>query len=168
MEIIKSLTDKLVKVPKYIEEILSDSTASYLDMNRYIQLDEYTCGVQATCAILDYYGKARSIKNVEKILKVHQRGYVSESAMFKLFRDRGLKISVRHNATLRTIKEAIDDYEAPLLTTIYDFEHWIVVYGYSQSSIFVLDSLLEHRRVKWSKEDFKYCWDKWGAIVYEK
>ncbi len=39
MEIIKSLTDKLVKVPKYIEEILSDPSTSYLDMNRYLQLD---------------------------------------------------------------------------------------------------------------------------------
>ena len=54
-----------------------------------------------------------------------------------------------------------------MLTTIDDGDHWIVVYGYSKSKIYVLDSVGYRPFVKWSKAKFKKRWDNWGAIVYK-
>lgn len=167
MGLIKDVVEKVFSIPKKIEEITSDRSASYLGMDRSIQLDGYSCGVQSVYAILNYYGKARSIKNVEKLLGAYDRGYASESAIYKLFRERNLKISKRNKATMKTIKESIDEYEAPMLTTIDDGAHWIVVYGYSKTNIFVLDSIVYRPFVKWSKQSFKERWDNWGAIIYK-
>lgn len=178
MRLIKDVVEKAMSVPKKIEEITSDRSASYLEMDRSIQLDGYSCGVQAAYSILNFYGKARSINNVEKLLGAYERGYASESAIYKLFRERNLRISKRNNATIKTIKESINEYEAPFLTTIDDDEHWIVVYGYSKNNIFVLDSApvsIDFRKfsvdlkpfVKWSKTKFKNRWDNWGAIIYK-
>jgi len=167
MGIIKDITDTVMSAPKWFEEMTSDYTASYLEMDRFIQLDGYSCGVQSAYAILNYYGKARSINNIENILGAYDRGYASEKTIYKLFRERNLKISKRNKATIKTIKESIDEYESPMLTTIDNTEHWIVVYGYSKSSIFVLDSIIYRPFVKWSKESFKERWDNWGAIIYK-
>lgn len=166
MGIIKDITDTVISFPKLIEEINSDDTASYLEMDRSIQLDRYSCGVQAAYSILNFYGKALSINNVEKLLGTDTNG-TSETALIKLFRRKGLKVSYRKTATFFTIKESIDEYVAPFLTTIDNGNHWIVVYGYSRTSIFVLDSSLKRPFVKWSKTKFKSRWDKWGAIIYK-
>lgn len=167
MSLIKDVVEIVMSVPKVIEEITSDRGASYLEMDRSIQLDGYSCGVQSAYSILNYYGKARSINNVEKLLGAYERGYASEAAIYKLFRERNLKISKRSKATIKTIKESIDEYEAPMLTTIDETDHWIVVYGYSKSSIFVLDSIVYRPFVKWSKKRFKKRWDNWGAIIFK-
>ena len=71
------------------------------------------------------------------------------------------------NGDQSTIKEAIDDYEAPMFTTIDDMVHWIVVYGYPKSKTYVLDSISSHLLVKWCKNKFRYHWDNWGAIIYK-
>jgi ABC-type bacteriocin/lantibiotic exporter with double-glycine peptidase domain len=167
MGLIKDLVDKAMSIPKHIEENISDESSSFLDMDRSMQLDGYSCGVQSTYSILKYYGKARSIDNVDNQLNAYDRGYASETSIYKLFRTRKLKISKRSKATIATIKEAIDDYEAPMLTTIDNESHWIVVYGYSKSKIYVLDSVGLRPFVKWSKDKFKERWDNWGAIIYK-
>ena len=133
----KHISDNAIKPIKYIEEISSDESASYLEgMERSLQLDGYSCGVQATFSILKYYGKARSVQNVDKLLNAYNMGYASESAIYKLLRKRKLKVSRRLNANISTIKGSIDVYEAPMLTTIDGYEHWIVVYGYSKKKYF--------------------------------
>lgn len=175
---VKSSFDKVMNVLKSFEELLSEDDSVFLEMERAIQIDHYSCGVQATYSILKYYGRARSIPNIEKLLNAYNRGYTSESSIYKLLRERKLKISKRNNANFSSIKESIDEYEAPMLSTINDGDHWIVIYGYSPKSIFVLDSApisvnlkklsLEMKPfVKWDKEKFKTHWDKWGAIVYQ-
>jgi len=54
-----------------------------------------------------------------------------------------------------------------MLTTIDDTKHWIVVYGYSKSSIVVLDSIIYRPFVKWSKESLKERRGNRGAIIYK-
>ena len=163
---LKTLTEKAINPIKRGEEYF-DSDASILpNMERSLQFDGYSCGVQSTYIILKHYGKARSVQNVDNELCAFQRGYASETAIYKLLRKRNLKVSRRLKANISTIKESIDEYEAPMLTTIDGNDHWVVIYGYSQTNIYVLDSVLLRPFVRWSKADFKARWDKWGAIIY--
>lgn len=93
MGISKEVVDVAMNLPKKIEEYYSDESASYLEgIDKSIQLDTYSCGMQSAYAILNYYGKARSISKIEKILGTNKDG-TTESAIYKLFRERNLKIS---------------------------------------------------------------------------
>ncbi len=85
-------------------------------------MDSYSCGVQATYYILEYFGKNISYEQVCKKLGVDDRGYASDSDIYILLRKK-IKISLRKSAKFNTIYEAIDYYEAPILTTLYDNEH---------------------------------------------
>lgn len=165
-EYIKPAIDSIFNKIRKVEEKLPETNSHILNIERSLQLDSYSCVVQSTFAILKYYGKVKSINNVEKLLGTDTNG-TSETALIKLFRRKGLKVSYRKTATFFTIKESIDEYVAPFLTTIDNGDHWIVVYGYSRTSIFVLDSSLKRPFVKWSKTKFKSRWDKWGAIIYK-
>ncbi len=167
MNTLKDLADKTMNVLKYFEENIPDNGASFLEMDKSMQLDDHSCGVQSTYSILKYYGKARSIDNIDNKLNAYNRGFASEASIYKLFRERKLKVSKRSKATIATIKESIDDYKAPMLTSIDDGDHWIVVYGYSKSKIYVLDSIVIRPFVKWSKDKFKARWDNWVAIIYK-
>jgi ABC-type bacteriocin/lantibiotic exporter with double-glycine peptidase domain len=163
----KIVSDRVFNKAKEVEESYYDYDSIFLEgMERSLQLDGYSCGVQAAFSILKYYGKARSPKKIDKLLKAYNRGYASEKAIYALFRERGLKISLRKKATLSTIKESILDYEAPMLTTIDDFDHWVVVYGYSKDRIYVLDSVGIRFFVRRNRKKFLSRWDHWGAIVY--
>lgn len=164
--ILKNLLDGIGNVARRISEFSLDDSARYLEgMRRSFQLDSYSCGVQATYSILKYYGKNISFERLREELGVEDRGYASELAIYKLLRKKRLKISLRKKATFQTIYEAIDDYEAPILTTTYNYEHWVVIYGYSKDHFLVIDSLPSF--VKRDKKAFRKYWDKWGAIVYE-
>ncbi len=165
-EYIKPAIDSVFNKIRKVEEKLPDTNCHILNIDRSLQLDSYSCGVQSTFVILKYYGKARSVKYVEKLLGTDKDG-TSETAIYKLFRKRGLKVSLRKTATFSTIKDSISNYEAPFLTTIYNYEHYIVVYGFSDSYIYVLDPLIKHPFVRWNKKKFKDRWDSWGAIIYK-
>ncbi len=65
MGLIKNIADRAMSVFKSIEETYSDENASFLKMDRSMQLDGYSCGVQSTYSILKYYGKARSVDNID-------------------------------------------------------------------------------------------------------
>lgn len=163
---IKKIIDGFGNVSKRLSELLLDDSANYLKgMRRSYQLDSYSCGVQATYSILKYYGKNILYEQVWEKLGVDDRGYASESAIYNLLRKKKLKISLRKTATFNTIYEAIDYYEAPILTTLYNYEHWVVIYGYSKDKFLVIDSLPSP--IKRDKKSFKRVWDKWGAIIYE-
>ena len=164
MKKIKELLDKAINTLNGLEE---DENDSVLDMERSLQLDKYTCGVQSAFSILKYYGKARSVQSVEEYLGPDEKVGTTETAIYRLFRDRKLKISKRDKANISTIKESIHEYESPMLTTINDYNHWVVVYGYSSTHIYVLDPVIFRPSVKWKKEKFKSAWDKWGAIIYK-
>jgi uncharacterized protein YvpB len=163
----KAKAEKLANKTKKYEEN-SDESASVLKMNRLIQLDTYTCGVQATHTILKYHGKAHSIKNTYNKLNVDKNGYATETSIYRLCRERGLIVSVRPYVGIKIIKESIDKYAAPILTTFNGINHWVVIYGYSDSHIYVLDSLPYRTSVKISKQEFRKECRCGGTIIYKK
>lgn len=168
---IKPAFDYISNKIRKAEEKLPDSNRHLLSIDKSLQLDIYSCGVQAAFNILKYYGKARSVSNVEKLLGTDRDG-TSETAIYKLFRQRGLKVRLRKTATYSTIKESIIDYGAPFITAIDtkinpDKSHWIVVYGFSDNYIYVLDPAIKRPFVRWKKKNFRARWDKEGAIIYK-
>lgn len=169
----KKAVDYILNQTKGIEEKLPDSNRHILNIDKSLQLDGYSCGVQSTFVILKYYGKAKSVRNVEKLLRTDNSG-TSEKNIYKLFRQRGLKISLRKKANLSTIKESIMDYKAPFLTSIdydpdpeKDKSHYIVVYGFSDNYIYVLDPAIKRPFVRLEKKKFGARWDKDGAIIFK-
>jgi len=163
---IKKVVDHIFNKMKANEEKSNGNSTHILNMDRSIQVDRYSCGVQSTSAILNYYGKAKSVNRIEKLLRTTDDG-TDEQYIYNLFRDRGLIVFKRINVNFSFIKKAIDYYKAPILTTIDDERHYIVVYGYSKSEIFVLDPILFRPFVKWSKKKFYQRWDYWGAIIHK-
>ncbi len=170
---IKPAIDYISNKIRKAEEKLPDTNRHILDIDKSIQPDNYSCGAQSTFAILKYYGKARSISNVEKMLGTTKDG-TSETRIYKLFRQRGLKVILNEKANFKTIKESIIKYKAPFLTTIdYDEDpekdksHWIVIYGFSDNYIYVLDPAIKRPFVRWKKKKFRDRWDKDGAIIYK-
>jgi len=163
---IKKAADQISNRIKEKEEKSIGNDAHILELDRSIQVDSYSCGVQSTYAILKYYGKAKSVNRIEKLLKTTDEG-TDEQNIYSLFRERGLIVYRRLNANFSFIKKAINYYQAPILTTIDEESHYIVVYGYSKYEIFVLDPVLLRPFVKWSKKKFYKRWDYWGAIIHQ-
>jgi hypothetical protein len=71
------------------------------------------------------------------------------------------------------LKAAINNGH-PVLVTLYDSEHYAVVYGYSSSHMFVMNSSVDisdggvgHLRCAVRKDRFRKVWDKWGLEVSE-
>ncbi len=162
---IRQPIDIIIQIPKRVEEMLSFDNASYINIRRSIQIDDFTCGAQSTYSILDYYDVSISRQDLERKLQVKKNGHADEQAIYRLLKNKGLKLLRKNKATLATIVEAIDEYESPFLTTIDNEDHWIVVYGYSDKNIFVLDPSIKRPFVKWDKAKFRSLWDKSGIIV---
>ncbi len=142
-----------------------DSDAQVLDMDRTLQLDNYSCGAKSAFMILNYYGRAKSIANVERKLKTTEEG-TSPVRIFSLLEKRGLRVLLKDRAKLRDIRDAIDD-GAPVLVPLYG-KHLAVAYGYSNGVIYVNDpSVMSSILCAWSTREFKDRWDRWCGIVYE-
>ena len=72
---------------------------------------------------------------------------------------------MKRSARLRDIKKAIDS-GCPALVTMYEGAHWAVVYGYSESHVYVVDSwVLSHVWCRVAKEKFREQLDKWMMFV---
>jgi len=57
----------------------------------------------------------------------------------RVLKQYGLSYGVKKSAKLRDIRKAIDS-GFPVLVTMYDGAHWAVVYGYSGSYVYVVES----------------------------
>jgi ABC-type bacteriocin/lantibiotic exporter with double-glycine peptidase domain len=115
--------------------------------------------------ILKYYKKARSVEATQKALRTTLKG-TSATSMIRLFRKRGLSVSLRSHAGFTDIYEAINYYNAPMLASLDDGNHWVIIYGYSVSEILVLDPSMKTLICRWEKRFFRQRWDNWGAIIY--
>ena len=164
----KKFIDTVIALMRKTEESFN-SGAEILNFHHSIQLDGYSCGAQCAYSILRYWNKKCTIDSVRDALGTDEKGYTSQTSIYKLFRRRGLKISDRKRTKIGDIMEAIDDYEAPMLITVDDEFHWCVVYGYSEGKIFVMNPLpiISSTFCGWRKKDFRDRWDRWGAIIYQ-
>ena len=81
-----------------------------------------------------------SIDKIKKKLGTDEYG-TDEKAILNLFKKKGLVVKTKWNATRKDIKKAVDK-GWPILITMYEGYHWVVIYGYSKTGVFVLDSAL--------------------------
>jgi hypothetical protein len=74
------------------------------------------------------------------------------------------------NPGLRELKAAIDN-DCPVLVSLYDGSHYSVIYGYSDSHLFVSNPSLNiltgygSMRCVITKSEFRGDWDRWGIVV---
>jgi len=146
-------------------EALAHPDAVILPFPRSIQLDTYSCGAHAVYAILKYFRKRCTYTTVEKQLRTDTDG-TSVSDIKRVFRQYNLKCR-----RLRDLKTAIKN-GCPVLVTLYDAEHYAVVYGYSATHIWVMNSSLDFTEdgvgslgCAVRKDRFKKIWDKWGIEI---
>lgn len=137
-----------------------------LDMYRVIQLDQYSCGIQSALVILKYFGKVNTINDILYDKRVLEEDGIDSNPLLNLIRSNGVKVTVNKNADLDDIKEALIECN-PVLISVDEGEHWVVVYGFSEDRIFVLDSsLYSSIRCSWTYEEFMDRWDdNWIAVV---
>jgi ABC-type bacteriocin/lantibiotic exporter with double-glycine peptidase domain len=161
---LKNFFDTICNAIKDVEEFLSPSAVVIPGIKRSVQLDGYSCGAQCAYVILKYYGKARSIDATKKALGTTKEG-TDTGPILRLLRKRGLRVSIKKDATLRNIYEAIDN-QWPILISVDDGDHWVVIYGYSEDGIYILDPALKSLLCEWSAEEFGGRWDEaWVGVV---
>jgi ABC-type bacteriocin/lantibiotic exporter with double-glycine peptidase domain len=161
---IKYIIDMVYNFIKSIEEILSPGSV-LLNMKRSIQLDSYSCGVQCVKMILNYYSIIKTPGEIKRGLKTKKEEGTDTEPILNYLRKSGLKVSVNKNAVLSNIHFAIANSN-PVLISIDNGEHWIIVYGYSANSIFTLDPSGKSISNKWELKEFFNRWDEnWIAVI---
>lgn len=161
--LVKSIVDWIARRVQVIEERRSPG-ATVLAVRRSVQLDRYSCGAQSAFMILRFFGKARSIEAVSKVLGTDTSG-TGTMALVRLFRRRGLKPRINAHADIDDLATAIE-LGAPSLVSMDDGEHWAVVYGYARGAVFLADpSIRRSVRVRLPIRAFCARWDRWAMAV---
>ncbi len=140
-----------------------------LHMPRYIQLNNYSCGIVCAFVILRFYGKVNSISEIIYNKNSLKKDGIDTEPLLNILKSNDVKISVNEDASLEDIKIALSNNE-PVLISIRDGDHWVVVYGYNKDRIFILDSSVRSSlKCSMLHEKFIELWDEnWIAIVSDK
>ncbi len=165
---IQQIVDLTATVLKSLEEQMHPSATILPCFPRSIQLDGYSCGAKSTYTILRYYRISCTTKSVERTLKTTYNG-TSVKNILRVLRQKGLSCKEVDKAKLSQIREAIDN-GSPVLISVFDGWHYSVVYGYSDSHIFVMNPSLDVTDMGsvWNavpRRRFADIWDHWGIIV---
>ncbi|HKJ82097.1 MAG TPA: cysteine peptidase family C39 domain-containing protein [Ignavibacteriaceae bacterium] len=160
-QLIKNKVERFTNYLNSIEK-QKDPNATYLGLRRFNQVDRYSCGIQCAYSILDYYKRLTTDVELDKLINKNGTDF---DVIKNIFQDYGLNISEKYDSSLLDIKNFIDK-EFPLLTTINDTEHWVVIYGYSMnkkgiSHLFIMDPVLKRLKAKWTINKFKKHWREW-------
>jgi len=163
---IKKQVDQVANIVKMIEEL--DPNATVLpNIFRSLQLDPFSCGLQSVFVILNYYRKKTTPGKLKKELQTDWSGTALPD-IERVFKKYGLKVRIIRRAKMKHLISAIDA-ECPVLISTLNGGHWAVVYGYSQSHIYLCDpSLITNLWCRIPKEEFQEQWDNWGMVVDSK
>jgi ABC-type bacteriocin/lantibiotic exporter with double-glycine peptidase domain len=163
LKTIKQSVDAVANIVKAIEEL--EPTAKVLpNIERSLQLDWYSCGAQSVFMILRFFGKRCSVERVKNQLQTDWSG-TGLPDIKRLFRKYGLYYQVIAKARISDLRHAIDSGLPALISTL-DGGHWSVVYGYSQSHVYVCDpSLMINAFCRVPIKRFKSQWDNWAMII---
>jgi len=157
--------NKFYNVLKLIEENLYNGRGTYLkNCKRSIQPDNLSCGVHAVASILQYYDKEVSTPELITLLGTNQDGTDTEP-MINALSSFDLNIEINETSSPRDIIDSVRS-GYPMLITVDDWEHWVVIYGFSDEGIFLLDSNRKNFRCHWHFNTFMDRWDdNWLAII---
>jgi ABC-type bacteriocin/lantibiotic exporter with double-glycine peptidase domain len=166
---IQQVVDFLASICADAETIFHPDAVTLPGFPRSLQLDSYSCGAKVVFCILQFYNKQCTPDSVERLLKTDEDG-TSVRDIKRVFRQYHLNCRTLRKTGLRDLKAAIDD-ECPVLISLYDGSHYSVVYGYSDSHIFVsnpsLNILTGYGSIRCAipKSEFMKIWDKWAVEI---
>jgi ABC-type bacteriocin/lantibiotic exporter with double-glycine peptidase domain len=167
---IQNIIDTLATTAARLETLTHPDAIILPSFPRSVQLDYYSCGAKSVYCILRYYDRQCTPESVEKQLHTDEDG-TSVSDIKRVFRRYHLNCRTLRKPGLRDLKASIDD-DCPVLVSLYDSEHYAVVYGYSSSHMFVMNSSVDiiddgvgSLGCAMRKEQFRNSWDRWAIIV---
>ncbi|MGD0037876.1 MAG: cysteine peptidase family C39 domain-containing protein [Bacteroidota bacterium] len=166
---IQQVVDFLASICANAETILHPDAIILPHFPRSLQLDSYSCGAKSVFTILRYYGKHCTPESVEEQLHTDEDG-TAVSDIKRVFRRYHLNYRTLRKPGLRDLKAAIDD-DCPVLISLYAGSHYSVIYGYSDSHIFVsnpsLNILTGYGSIRSAipNSEFRREWGRWGIIV---
>jgi ABC-type bacteriocin/lantibiotic exporter with double-glycine peptidase domain len=162
---LQQAVDFLATAAARLEESAYPNAAILPNFPRSIQLDYHSCGVHCVLSILRFYNKRVSFRRLKKLLRTNEDG-TSATDIRRVFKTYELECR-----TIRDLKAAIDD-GCPVLISMWDGEHYAVVYGYSSSMIFVMNPSLDASSdgvgsltCAVSKRAFRRSWDRWAMVI---
>ncbi len=167
----QQIVDFLASICADAETILHPDAVILPNFPRSLQLDSYSCGAKSIYCILQYYDKQCTPDSVERLLKTDEDG-TSVRDIKRVFRQYHLNCRTLKRPGLRDLKAAINN-DCPVLITLNDGEHYSVVFGYTDSHIFVsnpsLNILTGYGSIRCviSNAEFKKIWDKWAVVISE-
>jgi len=169
---VQQIVDFLASLFADTETIFHPDAVILPDFTRSIQLDRFSCGAKSVYCILRYYDRQCTPESVERLLRTNSDG-TTVSNIKRVFRRYHLNCRTLRKPGVRDLKTAIND-DCPVLVSLYDSEHYAVVYGFSSSHIFVMNSSIDisdggvdNLRCAVRKDRFRKVWDKWGLEVSE-
>jgi len=164
--IIKNIVDFVYNFIKDVEEVLSADSV-VLKMKRSVQLDSYSCGAQSVYMILSYYDKNKTLNEIKESLNTTELDGTGTKQILNYLISNGLDVQINEKGAISSIQAAIGN-GYPVLITVDDEDHWVIVYGYSDDGIFVLDSSRSRFLNQWGYGEFIKRWDEnWIAVVKE-
>lgn len=158
--------DKLMTSLARMEEHLHPDASILPNFPRSIQLDYYSCGAKSTYMVLKYFGKRCTHESVERQLGTTIEG-TSRADIVRVLRKHRLKVQVNTKMSINDLKKAIKA-GSPVLVSLYDNWHYSVVYGISDTHIFVMNPSLGEMgsiKVAVNKSEWGKMFDLWGLII---
>ncbi len=133
---------------------------------RSFQVDDFSCGAQATFLILRYFGRARSVTNVARELGTTMNGFTRPTDIRRLVEGRGLSIHRLNHPTIWDIHAAIDN-DCPAVLCSGDGAHWITAYGYSHGAVYVHDPFPSAQSLfcRWPTRKLTDYWARYALII---
>lgn len=147
-------------------EELFDRNKKILAIKKSMQLNRFSCGIHSAFMILSYYNKISNPNQIKYDMKLLKKEGIDTEPLLKIFKNFGCTVSVNIKANISDIAKSVNNGK-PILISVDDGEHWVVIYGYSKSSIYVLDpSIFSSIKCRWEIKTFLSRWDEdWIAVI---
>jgi len=160
------VVDRIMTSLARMEEHVHTDATILPNFPRSIQLDYYSCGAKSAYMVLKYFGKRCTHKSVERRLGTTIEG-TSRADIVRVLRKNRLKVQVNTDISINDLKKAINA-GSPVLVSLYDNWHYSVVYGISDTHVFVMNPSLGEMgsiKVAVNKSEWRKIFDLWGLII---
>jgi ABC-type bacteriocin/lantibiotic exporter with double-glycine peptidase domain len=167
----REVLEVLGSAAKRVEELTSRDAVVLDGMPRCVQVNDWSCGVECVRAVLTYYDVPLSFQKIVRIAGATDEEGTPAGGIRKVLRRQGLTVHTFNKGRLRDLREAIDD-GCPIIATVHDGGHYVVVYGYDSENLFVMNpsvnvTAMGRIGVRVDKRAFRNEWDGWGIVVWD-
>ncbi len=159
------IVNRFFNLIKNLEESL-DRNKTILKITKSMQMNRFSCGIHSAFMILSYYNKTSNPNQIKYNMKLLKKEGIDTEPLLKILKNFGCTVSVNIKANISDIVKSVNERK-PILISVDDGEHWVVIYGYSNSSIYVLDpSIFSSIKCRWEIKTFLSRWDEnWIAVI---